>query len=197
VARDKQKPLHDLYQEAKEHNERLRELTSKFQDSLAERHRLDAREQQLLDSLEAASDEEDKAALLFEARELHERREELDEETTKFAQEAEELRAEDELLFRRLDEGLENVRTAALETEKMLFEIGKLVATLAIGAIVAMAAVTPALLPELKSLEGLWPAFGWLLTSIVASVMMCMYSLSNVSRLLAQLERTRRSRLPE
>jgi hypothetical protein len=110
----------------------------------------------------------------------------------------------------RVDATLEDVRIAALETEKKLFEmrkhvatlaIGTIMATLAIGTIVAIYAVTPALLPKLNNPEGLWPAFGWLLISVAGSIIICVYSLSQVSQLFAQGSvgrgrRSNRSRLP-
>src|SRR5918994_4946840 len=98
----------------------------------------------------------------------------------------------------------------ALDMEKRLFEmrkhvatlaIGTIVATLAIGTIVAIYAVTPALLPKLNNPEGLWPAFGWLLISVAGSIILCVYSLSQVSQLFARGSvgrgrRSNRSRLP-
>lgn len=188
--------LDGVFQEYGEHNARLRELNSEVRENLEETRRLDDDEQRIFDDFDAASSEEDKATLLLEARELQKRRQQAGKELIRLLEEVEEHKSAHEAIKERVDERIENVHIAALETAKMLFELAKLVATLAIGTIVAMSAVTPALLPRLNSLEGLWPAFGWLLTSVVVSVVMCVYSMSQVSQLVAQLNEIRRSRLP-
>jgi hypothetical protein len=190
----------DVWHEYGEHAERFRELNSKLQEKLEEARRIDGSEQRILERFDTAFGEQDKAALLFEAKELQKRRQQVDEEWGRLLEEFEELEAAHEALTKRADERLEDVRKSALETEKMLFDIGKLVATLSIGTIVAMSAVTPALLPKLDNLEGLWPAFGWLLTSVAVSIIMCIYSTSQVSQLLARgsmrRRRSIRSKLP-
>lgn len=177
------------------------ELSSELRDRLEEARSIDDEEQRIVDKLETASEEE-KTVLLFKARELQERRKMVVEKVVQLIEESEDSHAGSDAQDSRVDERLEDVRIAALETEKKLFKMRKLVATLAIGTIVAIYAVTPALLPKLNNLEGLWPAFGWLLISVAGSTIMCVYSLSQVSQLLARgsLGRGRgsnRSRLPD
>jgi hypothetical protein len=177
------------------------ESSSELRDRLDEARSIDDEEQRIVDKLESASEEE-KTVLLFKARELQERRKMVIEKVALLIEESEDSHAASDAPDSRADERLEDVRIAALDMEKMLFEMRKLVATLAIGTIVAMSAVTPALLPKLNNLEGLWPAFGWLLISVAGSTIMCVYSMSQVSQLLARgsLGRGRgsnRSRLPD
>ena len=185
------------------------ESSSELRDSLDEAHSIDDEEQRIMDELETASEEE-KTLLLFKASELQERRKMVVEKVALLIEESEDSHAASGALDSRVDERLEDVRIAALETEKKLFEmrklvatlaIGTIVATLAIGTIVAIYAVTPALLPKLNNPEGLWPAFGWLLISVAGSIIMCVYSMSQVSQLFAQGivglgRRSNRSRLP-
>jgi hypothetical protein len=186
----------DVWEEYDEHKKRFRKLPSKFQQILENERSIDEEEQRILEALDSASGE-DKAALLFEARELQTRRQQCVEEQERLVEEFEQIEAAQTALSTRANERLEDVRSAALETEKMLFEIGKLVATLAIGTIVAMTAVTPALLPKLDNLAGLWPAFVWLLISVGTSVFLCMYCMMQVSQLLARpRRRSKPSRLP-
>ena len=121
------------------------------------------------------------------------------ERVAQLIEESEDTHAGSDALDSRVDARLEDVRIAALETEKKLFEMRKLVATLAI---VAIYAVTPALLPKLNNPEGLWPAFAWLLISVAGSIILCVYSLSQVSQLFAQGSvgrgrRSNRSNLPD
>jgi hypothetical protein len=185
------------------------ESSSELRDRLEEARSIDDEEQRIMDELETASEEE-KTVLLFKARELQERRKMVVEKVALLIEESEDSHAGSGALDSRVDERLEDVRIAALETEKRLFEmrklvatlaIGTIVATLAIGTIVAIYAVTPALLPKLNNPEGLWPAFGWLLISVAGSIILCVYSLSQVSQLFAQGSlgrgrRSNRSRLP-
>jgi hypothetical protein len=185
------------------------ESNSELRNRLEEARSIDDEEQRIMDELETASEEE-KTVLLFEARELQERRKMVVEKVVQLIEESEDSHAGSDAMDSRVDERLEDVRIAALETEK-LFEtrklvatlaIGTIVATLAIGTIVAISAVTPALLPKLNNLEGLWPAFGWLLISVTGSIIMCVYSLSQVSQLFARGSvgrgrRSNRSRLSD
>ena len=176
------------------------ESSSELRDRLEEARSIDDEEQRIMDELETASEEE-KTVLLFKARELQERRKMVVEKVALLIEESEDSHAGSGALDSRVDERLEHVRIAALETEKKLFEMRKLVATLAIGTIVAIYAVTPALLPKLNNPEGLWPAFAWLLISVAGSIILCVYSLSQVSQLFAQGSlgrgrRSNRSRLP-
>jgi hypothetical protein len=185
------------------------ESSSELRDSLEEARSIDDEEQRIMDKLETASEEE-MTALLFKARELQERRKMVVEKVALLIEESEDSHAGSDATDSRVDERLEDVRIAALETEKKLFEmrklvatlaIGTIVATLAIGTIVAIYAVTPALLPKLNNPEGLWPAFAWLLISVAGSIILCVYSLSQVSQLFAQGSlgrgrRSNRSRLP-
>jgi hypothetical protein len=185
------------------------ESNSELRDRLEEARSIDDEEQRIMDELETASEEE-KTVLLFKARELQERRKMVVEKVALLIEESEDSHAGSGALDSRVDERLEDVRIAALETEKKLFEmrklvatlaIGTIVATLAIGTIVAIYAVTPALLPKLNNPEGLWPAFAWLLISVAGSIILCVYSLSQVSQLFAQGSlgrgrRSNRSRLP-
>ena len=181
----------------------IEESNSELRDRLEEARSIDDEEQRIVDELETASEEE-MTALLFEARELQERRKMVVEKVAQLIEESEDTHAGSDALDSRVDERLEDVHIAALETEKKLFEmrklvatlaigtivatlaIGTIVATLAIGTIVAISAVTPALLPKLNNLEGLWPAFGWLLISVAGSIIICVYSMSQVSQLFAQ-----------
>ena len=190
------------------------ETNSELRDRLDEARSIDDEEQRIMDELETASEEE-KTILLFEARELQERRKMVVEKVALLIEESEDTHAGSGALDSRVDERLEDVREdvriAALETEKKLFEmrklvatlaIGTIVATLAIGTIVAIYAVTPALLPKLNNPEGLWPAFGWLLISVAGSIILCAFSMSQVSQLFAQGSvgrgrRSNRSRLPD
>ena len=176
------------------------ESNSELRDRLEEARSIDDEEQRIMDEFETASEEE-KRVLLFKARELQERRKMVVEKVALLIEESEDSHAASGAPDSRVDERLEHVRIAALETEKKLFEMRKLVATLAIGTIVAIYAVTPALLPKLNNPEGLWPAFAWLLISVAGSIILCVYSLSQVSQLFAQGSvgrgrRSRRSRLP-
>jgi hypothetical protein len=180
------------------------ESSSELRDRLDEARSIDDEEQRIVDKIETASEEE-KTVLLFEARELQERRKMVVEKVAQLIEESEDSHAASDAPDSRVDERLEDVRIAALDTEKKLFEMRKLVATLsiativatlAIGTIVAISAVTPALLPKLNNLEGLWPAFGWLLISVAGSIILCVYSMSQVSQLLARSRRSNRSRLP-
>jgi hypothetical protein len=185
------------------------ESNSELRDRLEEARSIDDEEQRIMDKLETASEEE-MTALLFKARELQERRKMVVEKVALLIEESDDTHAGSGALDSRVDERLEDVRIAALETEKKLFEmrklvatlaIGTIVATLAIGTIVAIYAVTPALLPKLNNPEGLWPAFAWLLISVAGSIILCVYSLSQVSQLFAQGSlgrgrRSNRSRLP-
>ena len=185
------------------------ESSSELRDRLEEARSIDDEEQRIMDEFETASEEE-KRVLLFKARELQERRKMVVEKVALLIEESEDSHAGSGALDSRVDERLEDVRIAALETEKKLFEmrklvatlaIGTIVATLAIGTIVAIYAVTPALLPKLNNPEGLWPAFAWLLISVAGSIILCVYSLSQVSQLFAQGSvglgiRSNRSRLP-
>jgi hypothetical protein len=185
------------------------ESSSELRDRLEEARSIDYEEQRIMDEFETASEEE-KRVLLFKARELQERRKMVVEKVALLIEESEDTHAASDAPDSRVDERLEDVRIAALETEKKLFEmrklvatlaIGTIVATLAIGTIVAIYAVTPALLPKLNNPEGLWPAFAWLLISVAGSIILCVYSLSQVSQLFAQGSlgrgrRSNRSRLP-
>ena len=185
------------------------ESNSELRDRLEEARSIDDEEQRIMDEFETASEEEERV-LLFKARELQERRKMVVEKVALLIKESEDSHAGSGALDSRVDERLEDVRIAALETEKKLFEmrklvatlaIGTIVATLAIGTIVAIYAVTPALLPKLNNPEGLWPAFAWLLISVAGSIILCVYSLSQVSQLFAQGSvgrgrRSNRSRLP-
>jgi hypothetical protein len=180
------------------------ESSSELRDSLEEARSIDDEEQRIMDELETASEGE-KTVLLFKARELQERRKMVVERVAQLIEESEDSHAASDAPDSRMDERLEDVREdvriAALDMEKKLFEMRKLVATLAIGTIVAIYAVTPALLPKLNNLEGLWPAFGWLLISVAGSIIMCAFSMSQVSQLFAQGSvglgrRSNRSRLP-
>jgi hypothetical protein len=186
------------------------ESSSELRDSLDEARSIDDEELRIMDKLETASEEE-KTVLLFKARELQERRKMVVEMVAQLIEESEDSHAGSEALDSCVDERLEDVRIAALETEKNLFEmrkvvatlaVGTIVATLAIGTIVAKYAVTPALLPKLNNPEGLWPAFGWLLISVAGSIILCVYSMSQVSQLFARGSvgrgrRSNRSRLPD
>jgi hypothetical protein len=178
--------------------------SSELRDRLEEARSIDDEEQRIVDKLETASEEE-KRVLLFKVRELQERRKMVVEKVTLLIEESEDSHAASGAPNSRVDERLEDVRKdvriAALDMKKKLFEMRKLVATLAIGTIVAISAVTPAFLPKLNNLEGLWPAFGWLLISVAGSIIMCVYSMSQVSQLLAQGSvgrgrRSNRSNLP-
>jgi hypothetical protein len=185
------------------------ESNSELRDRLEEARSIDDEEQRIMDEFETASEEEERV-LLFKARELQERRKMVVEKVALLIKESEDSHAGSGALDSRVDERLEDVRIAALETEKKLFEmrklvatlaIGTIVATLAIGTIVAIYAVTPALLPKLNNPEGLWPAFAWLLISVAGSIILCVYSLSQVSQLCTQGSvgrgrRSNRSRLP-
>ena len=176
------------------------ESNSELRDRLEEARSIDDEEQHIMDELETASEKE-KRVLLFKARELQERRKMVVEKVALLIEESEDSHAGSGAPDSRVDERLEDVRIAALETEKKLFEMRKLVATLAIGTIVAIYAVTPALLPKLNNPEGLWPAFAWLLISVAGSIILCVYSLSQVSQLFARGSvgrgrRSNRSRLP-
>ena len=187
----------------------IEESNSELRDRLEEARSIDDEEQRIMDELETASEEE-KRVLLFKARELQERRKMVVEKVVLLIEESEDSHAGSGALDSRVDERLEHVRIAALDMEKKLFEmrklvatlaIGTIVATLAIGTIVAIYAVTPALLPKLNNPEGLWPAFAWLLISVAGSIILCVYSLSQVSQLFAQGSlgrgrRSNRSRLP-
>ena len=130
------------------------ESSSELRDRLDEARSIDDKEQRIMDKLETASEEE-KTVLLFKARELQERRKMVVEKVALLIEESEDSHAGSGALDSRVDERLEDVRIAALDMEKNLFEMRKLVATLAIGTIVAIYAVTPALLPKLNNLEGL------------------------------------------
>jgi len=185
------------------------ESSSELRDRLDEARSIDDKEQHIMDKLETASEEE-KTVLLFKARELQERRKMVVEKVALLIKESEDSHAGSGALDSRVDERLEDVRIAALETEKKLFEmrklvatlaIGTIVATLAIGTIVAIYAVTPAHLPILNNPEGLWPAFGWLLISVAGSIILCAFSMSQVYQLFARgsvgrSSRSNRSRLP-
>ena len=178
----------------------VEESSSELRDRLDEARSIDDEEQRIVDKLETASEKE-KSVLLLEVRELQERRKMVVEKVAQLIEESEDSHAASDAPDSRVHERVEDVRIAALDTEKMLFEMRKRVATLAIGTIVAISAVTPALLPKLNNLEGLWPAFGWLLISVAGSIVMCVYSMSQVSQMLARgsLGRGRRSnrfRLP-
>ena len=151
---------------------------------LDEARSIDDEEQRIVDKLETASEEE-MTALLFKARELQERRKMVVEKVALLIEESDDTHAGSVPGLPR-GRGLEDVRIAALETEKKLFEmrklvatlaIGTIVATLAIGTIVAIYAVTPALLPKLNNPEGLWPAFAWLLISVAGSIILCVTAL--------------------
>ena len=177
------------------------ESNSELRNRLEEPRSIDDEEQRIMDELETASEEEE-SILLFKARELQERRKIVVEKAAQLIEESEDSHAASDAPDSRVDERLEDVRIAALDMEKKLFETRKLVSTLAIGTIVAISAVTPALLPKLNNLEGLWPAFGWLLISVAGSIILYVYSLSQVSQLFARgsVGRGRgsnRSRLPD
>jgi hypothetical protein len=177
------------------------ESNSELRNRLEEARSIDDEEQRIMDELETASEEEE-SILLFKARELQERRKMVVEKVALLIEESEDSHAASDAPDSRVDERLEDVRIAALDMEKKLFETRKLVSTLAIGTIVAISAVTPALLPKLNNLEGLWPAFGWLQISVAGSIILYVYSLSQVSQLFARgsVGRGRgsnRSRLPD
>jgi hypothetical protein len=117
------------------------------------------------------------------------------EKVAQLIKESEDAHAASDAPDSRVEEWLEYARIAALDMEKKLFvmrtlvstlAIGTIAVTLAIGTILAISAVTPALLPKLNNLEGLWPAFGWLLISVAGSIIMCVYSMSQVSQLMAR-----------
>ncbi len=180
MARDK--PLDELIEERNEHAKSMKDLLRRTEKIVDKARRLKDEAWQESDDLSERK--------IRSIKEAVEEADSLLEEVGKASVKLNDLHT-------RMDAGLENVRTAALETEKMLFEVGKLTATLAIGTIVAISAVTPALLPNLGSLEGLWPAFGWLLCSVAVSIVMCLYSMSQVSQLLANLRRRNRARLPD
>jgi hypothetical protein len=95
-------------------------------------------------------------------------------------------------LGERTGQAREALRTSVIETDKMFFEVFKLVATLAIGSIVAISAVTPALFPRLGTLEGLWPAYGWLLVSLASAVIACNYLAFSIGRTLNRLRPRRK-----
>jgi hypothetical protein len=186
------------------------ESGSELRDRLEEARSIDDEEQRIVDKLETASEEE-KSALVIKARELQERRKIWVEKVAQLIEESEDTHAASDAPDSRVDEWLEYARIAALDMEKKLFvmrtlvstlAIGTIAVTLAIGTIVAISAVTPALLPKLNNLEGLWPAFGWLLISVAGSIIMCVYSMSQVSQLMARgsvgwSRGSNRSRLPD
>jgi hypothetical protein len=183
---------------------------SELRDRLNEALSIDDEEQRIVDKLETASEEE-LTALLFEARELQERRKIWVDKVAQLMEESEDTHAASDAPDSRVDEWLEYARIAALDMEKKLLvmrtlvstlAIGTIAVTLAIGTIVAISAVTPALLPKLNNLEVLWPAFGWLLISVAGSIIMCVYSMSQVSQLMARGSvgwgrGSNRSRLPD
>lgn len=187
--------LQGLFKRYEEYNKHLRELNFKLRDNGIEQRQIFDEAQRTVETAEASSKEEERAALLRIVDGRLERVKQLGEEFSLLQQEYENTQAEVDALKGSVDENMAHVHTAAIETERLLFEIGKLVATLSIGTIVAISAVTPALLPNLNDLGSLWPAFGWIFTAIVASVLLCMYAMSNISQLLAQLA-TRKSWLP-
>jgi hypothetical protein len=183
------------------------ESSSELRDRLNEARSIDDEEQRIVDKLETASEEE-LTALLFEARELQERRKIWVKKVAQLIEESADTHAASDAPDSRVDEWLEYARIAALDMEKKLFVMRTLVSTLAIavtlaiGTIVAISAVTPALLPKLNNLEGLWPAFGWLLISVAGSIIMCVYGMSQVSQLMARGSvgwgrGSNRSRLPD
>jgi hypothetical protein len=177
------------------------ESSFELRDRLNEARSIDDEEQRIVDKLETASEEE-LTALLFEARELQERRKIWVEKVAQLIEESEDTHAASDAPDSRVDEWLEYARIAALDMEKKLFVMRTHVSTLAIGTIVAISAVTPALLPKLNNLEGLWPAFGWLLISVAGSIIMCVYGMSQVPQLMARGSvgwgrGSNRSRLPD
>jgi hypothetical protein len=186
------------------------ESSFELRDRLNEARSIDDEEQRIVDKLETASEEE-LTALLFEARELQERRKIWVEKVAQVIEESADTHAASDAPDSRVDEWLEYARIAALDMEKKLFvmrtlvstlAIGTIAVTLAIGTIVAISAVTPALLPKLNNLEGLWPAFGWLLISVAGSIIMYVYGMSQVSQLMARgsvgwSRGSNRSRLPD
>jgi hypothetical protein len=188
--------LNDLIRQRAEIGDRLRELNSKLQENHDERQRLDADKQRIMDNLEAAPDEADRDVIALETDDIYERQRQLVEEALGLIKDSEKAREADAEISKRIDEALEKVRVAAIESEKMLFEVFKLVATLGIAASVAIAAVTPALLPKLNSFEGLWPVYEWLLASIAASVIACAVLAFSISNMLMPARRARRSRMP-
>ena len=168
------KDIVEVNQSYEEINARLKALLAKSVGHADEIERVDADVDRIAQALEGASSEE-KDALLFEAQELSRKRDGLVGELRSSLTEAEGLREDSSALRKRSPLALEELRTASLETEKMFFEVYKLVATLAVGSIVAISAVTPALFPQLGNLEGLWPAYGCLLFSLASAVVACAY----------------------
>jgi hypothetical protein len=186
--------LEELIEARKKISDRLKALGARSETLADELTRIDAREEQIEKALESASSE-DKEALLFEAGELRREgkaiAENIREEAKNEAAELESIREEMAALDERTGPAREAFRTAATEIEKMYFEVFKLVATLAIGSIVAISAVTPALFPRLGNLEGLWPAYGWLLFSLASAVVACTYLALSIGTTLTR-SRTRR-----
>lgn len=190
------KPLDELHDEHAVLLARFKEINDAMRVKSGEQDRLSAEVVRFLDAYDPDTGEEDAAVLRLDSHGFVERSNRLQEESDQLIEEAEETKAALDELQERIWAGVERTRTAAVETEKMMFEIAKLVATLDVGIIVAVAAVTPSLFPDLRSLAGLWPSFGWMLGSVAASILLCMFTMSNVSQLLANIRR-KRSRLPK
>lgn len=68
---------------------------------------------------------------------------------------------------------IEQARTAKLESDKMMFEIAKLVATIATGVVVAISVISASLIPEPDNVRLLWASYGSMLVSISFSITFC------------------------
>jgi hypothetical protein len=102
VARDP--IMGDVWEEYDEHKERFRELHSKLHQSLENERSVDEEEQRIFDALDTASGEEEKTALLFEARELQARRQQFVEEARRITDEFEQIEAAQTALSARANE---------------------------------------------------------------------------------------------
>ena len=192
--------LEEIVESRQELIERLQSINPRMERIDSDLDRVMANQERIAKAVEGASSEH-KEALLFEAEELNREFESVAEEFKRAKEELKSIRAAMSALDERTGPAREALRTAAIETEKMVFEVFKLVATLAIGSVVAISAVTPALFPRLGNLEGLWPAYGWLLVSLASSVVACAYLAISIGMSLNPLRPRRKGwlgrRVPE
>lgn len=186
-------PEDDPLQESKDYTRRIQENRDKRKDIENEVGEIRSQVNEVSGEKQRISETEDASlqdlkTLEAKLAELVDRISRLKTNMAQVDKEAEHLLAEYEPIQARtrtrINRKIEDIRSAQIETEKMMFEFGKLLATVAIAGIVAVSAVSPALLPELDSPAGLWPALLWLLVAVIGSVSLCFYSMANASRIL-------------
>lgn len=193
----REKPLEELFDEYDSRIGRLKEINDRMQRRIEKRHDLEEEIRGVIDSYDPATDMWENAIARMESLGLKDRDQALTQESARLREESKEAQDALDDIQTRVGSGIERAFVAAAETGKMTFELGKLIATLNVAVAVAIAAIAPSIFPNLRSLEGLLPALGVLTASLVASIVLCVYSIVTVSDVLANVRKKKRSRLPE